>query len=259
LAVTLFAAGRACAQDPAWPPEALEVLARFEGQWETRTTIRHADNPRDINTRGKGSCRRTLEGRYFEFRTETVPPGESELQIMTFDAGKNVYRQWVFSSDGYRHEAVGTWNAATSTLRWRGASDGASFVIDDQFVSPDRLDWTLRRVDSAGRELQTIEGTLTRVRRWGAVKQAGLIGASSVVGDRPIRAKFRNEPLGLRRRTSIARLSTHPTFLDKPAPAPDHAARCALAASHGARINSTIAASSSVDGSGTVAAYRMFR
>jgi hypothetical protein len=163
LSVTSFAAERAFAQDPDLPPEALDVLARFEGQWETQATIRRAGNPRDISTRGKGSCRRTLEGRYFEFRTETIPPGQSELQIMTFDAEKNVYRQWVFSSDGYRHEAEGAWNAATSTLRWRGTSDGTSFVIDDKFVSPDRLDWTLRRVDNAGRELQMIEGTLTRV------------------------------------------------------------------------------------------------
>ncbi|MEX0977442.1 MAG: DUF1579 family protein [Pirellulales bacterium] len=147
------------------PPEAPAVLSRFSGQWETQTTIRRqVDSPRVIDTRGSGECRQTLEGRYFEFRTRTVPAGQAELQIMTFDVEDGVFRQWVFSSDGYFHEAQGSWDAATSTLRWTGKTADSSFVILDRFVSPDRLDWTLRRTNSAGRLLQTIEGTLTRLK-----------------------------------------------------------------------------------------------
>jgi hypothetical protein len=119
--------------------------------------------PREFNTDGKATCRQTLEGRYFEFRTETVPLEQADLQIMTYDVDAGVYRQWVFSSDGYRHEAEGAWHPATSTLLWKGKSAGSSFVIQDHWISADRLEWTLRRTDSSGQLLQTIEGTLTRV------------------------------------------------------------------------------------------------
>jgi hypothetical protein len=160
-----FAAGAARAQDERLPPEAVAVLERFLGEWETQTSLRRpGDAPREIRTRGQGTCRRTLEGRYFEFRTHTIPPGEAELQVMTFDPEAGVYRQWVFSSDGYLHEAAGTWDEGTCTLRWSGRTAAGAFVILDRFVAPGVLDWTLERRDAGGKVIQTIEGRLARVR-----------------------------------------------------------------------------------------------
>ena len=83
---------------------------------------------------------------------------------MTYDVARGRYRQWLFDADGYRHEAEGQWDPATSTLRWRGQVDGATFAIDDRWVSPDRLEWTLTRTGPDGRRLQTIRGILMRVR-----------------------------------------------------------------------------------------------
>lgn len=152
---------------PITPTEALAVLQKFVGQWQTETHLTRpaADSTkpsRTITTKGRATCEKTLGGRYFEFRAETVPPGQSDLQVMTFDAEAGVYRQWVFSSDGYRHEATGTWDAATSTLRWTGKSGDTSFVILDHWVSADRLEWTLTRTDAAGRVVQTITGVVSR-------------------------------------------------------------------------------------------------
>jgi hypothetical protein len=148
-----------------WPAEATEVLGRFVGEWETETRMRHEGvPPRESQTRGKGVGRETLEGRYVEFRSWSVPAGYAELQIMTYDGKAGRYRQWVFDSDGYRHEATGRWDRATSTLTWEGTTGGSSFVIEDRWVSSDRLEWTLRRTDAKRRRLQTVEGVLTRVR-----------------------------------------------------------------------------------------------
>jgi hypothetical protein len=160
LSFTVAFASRGHAQSG--PPAA--VLDRFLGDWKTQAVIRsHGPSPRETRTRGQAVCRRTLEGRYVEFRTVTTdPPGEAELQIMTYDDAASVYRQWVFGSDGYRHEAVGRWDAATSTLRWEGTRDGALFVIDDRWVSPDRLEWSLTRTAADGRILQTIRGVVSR-------------------------------------------------------------------------------------------------
>jgi hypothetical protein len=141
------------------------VLDRFVGAWTTEALIRHAGPPaREIRATGRATARRTLEARYVEFRTSSVdPPGVGELQIMTWDAEAGVYRQWVFDSDGYRHEAVGRWNPATSTLRWEGQVGSVKFVIDDRWVSPDRLEWTLTRTAANGGRVQTIVGVVSRV------------------------------------------------------------------------------------------------
>lgn len=148
------------------PSEAANLLKRFVGSWMTETHIHHAGTPaREITTHGKATCRPTLEDRYFEFRSATIPPDQAELQIMTYDDDAGVYRQWVFSSDGYTHEATGRWEPATSTLRWEGKSGQNSFVIDDHWASPDRLEWTLRRQDSSGHLQQTIDGTVTRTQK----------------------------------------------------------------------------------------------
>jgi hypothetical protein len=65
-------------------------------------------------------------------------------------------------SDGYRHEALGRWDTATSTLTWHGHVDGIGFVIDDRWISRDRLEWTLTRTAADGRLLQTIQGVVSR-------------------------------------------------------------------------------------------------
>jgi hypothetical protein len=147
-------------------PAQLEVLKRFAGDWQTETLLRRARPPaREVATKGKATCGATLGGRYYEFRAETIPAGDSDLQVMTYDEPASVYRQWVFSSDGYRHEATGVWDAKTSTLTWKGKSDGGEFVIEDRWASSDRLEWNLVRKDASGKVVQTITGTVSRAAR----------------------------------------------------------------------------------------------
>ena len=112
--VATLARGETAADDPN------AVLRRFLGAWQTEARLHKVGPPAsDVVTRGTAACQQTLGNRYFEFRTETVPAGESDLQIMTYDPDSRLYRQWVFSSDGYSHAAAGRWDAATSTLEWR--------------------------------------------------------------------------------------------------------------------------------------------
>ena len=64
--------------------------------------------------------------------------------------------------EGYRHEAQGHWDPRGAILRWQGKTADSVFVIEDRWVSPDRLEWTLQRTDAEGRARQRIEGTLIR-------------------------------------------------------------------------------------------------
>ena len=81
------------------------------------------------------------------------------------DPRRHENRQWVFDADGYWHEATGSFDPATATLTWRGEKDGATLVIVDHWLAPDRLEWTMRRTSADGRLLQTIAGLLTRAGR----------------------------------------------------------------------------------------------
>lgn len=167
LAALVFFTAIPCAfaQTAASDDEPRAVLDRFVGRWQTHTQIhRSGPPPRDFDTRGRGECIRTLDGRFVEFRTESIPPGDSDLQVMTYDQDAGVYRQWLFSSDGYTHEADGRWDAATSTLRWEGKSGNETFTIIDRWVSSDRLEWTLERTGQSGKILQTIRGSLDRTK-----------------------------------------------------------------------------------------------
>ena len=163
LAVLLIAALAGCAS-AADPAPAGDVLSRFVGSWRTEVLIRNYGPPlREIRATGRAVSQPTLEGRYVEFRTSSVdPPGAAELQVMTYDRNADVYRQWVFDSDGYRHEARGRWNPATSTLRWEAEAGGMKIVIDDRWVSRDRLEWTLTRTGPDGRPTQRIDGVVVR-------------------------------------------------------------------------------------------------
>ncbi|MEW6278555.1 MAG: DUF1579 family protein [Candidatus Eremiobacterota bacterium] len=141
------------------PAENRAVLDRFVGQWTTEVRIRFlGQSPREFAGRGQAHAEWTLEGRFVEFRGSTLPPGESDLQVMTCDVETGRYRQWLFDSSGYVHEAWGTWDASSSTLTWRGSD----FVIQDRFVTPDRLEWSLVRTAPDGSVLQRIEGVVTR-------------------------------------------------------------------------------------------------
>ncbi len=55
------------------------------------------------------------------------------------------------------------WNTATNTMTWTGKTADGAFVIDDHWVSPDRLEWTLKRTNTHDEVVQTIEGVVTRV------------------------------------------------------------------------------------------------
>lgn len=163
--LSVLLCGRALAEETsgAGASEAEAVLKRFVGEWSTHTQIRKVGPPvKEFETRGKAECKATLGGRFFEFRSESVPAGESDLQVITYDMEAGVYRQWVFGSDGYTHQAEGKWYPMHKVLRWTGKSGDESFVIDDQWLSADRLDWNLQRKGADGQVLQTIRGTIRR-------------------------------------------------------------------------------------------------
>jgi hypothetical protein len=166
LVVVVTAAFAARAQvGPSSPAAASALLERFVGAWRTETLVRDVSGAVIAHTYGTAAGTPTLGGRWLEFRTASTPPGAADMQIMTWDADARAYRQWVFDADGYWHTAAGAFDATVGVLTWRGEKDGVPFVIEDRWISPDRLTWTLRRTAPDGRVLESIDGTLIRADR----------------------------------------------------------------------------------------------
>ena len=135
------------------------VLDLFLGRWTTHVVIEK--NGRRFEANGTAEGHPTLEGTFVEFRGHSLPPGESDLQLMTrLEDGS--YYQWLFDSSGYRHEATGTWDPETRVLRWEGTLLDERFVIYDRFVGDDRLEWTLVHKDQDGTTVRKIEGVLVK-------------------------------------------------------------------------------------------------
>jgi hypothetical protein len=159
-----FAAAAAANDQTSLPSGASGVLGLFVGQWEFEVRIL-PQNPSDsaIEARGHGEGRWILDGRFVEFRTRSVPPGQLEIRIMTYDVETHDYRQWLFDARGYTHEAVGEWDPETKTLIWSGENTAGPFIINDRWVTPHRLEWRLRLFGPDGESVEPISGILTKV------------------------------------------------------------------------------------------------
>jgi hypothetical protein len=103
-----------------------------------------------------------LGGCFVVFPTESVPPGQVEIQIMTYDEDTAAYRQWVLDSVGYTHHTVGEWDPASATLLWSGANTAEPFVIDDRWAPARRPEWRLRQTTATGELVEPIAGVLTK-------------------------------------------------------------------------------------------------
>lgn len=130
---------------------AREVLNRFVGDWNVSVEIVRPD--RTIESRGRAHGEWTLEGSYVEFRSWTIPAGDSDLQVMTYDRDTGRFQQFLFDSSGYRHQAEGVWDDRSSTLVWTGRG----LRIEDRFRGPDRLEWTAVRPNAR------LEGVVERM------------------------------------------------------------------------------------------------
>ncbi len=159
-----IAVAAAADEQSSLPADAGAVLGLFVGQWEFEVRIRARDPSVPVlEARGRGEGRWILDGRFVEFRTQTVPPGQLEIQIMTYDVEAGVYRQWVFDAQGYTHEAEGEWDPETTTLIWSGQNAAGPFVIDDRWVTPRRLEWRLLLSTPDGELVEPIAGVVTKV------------------------------------------------------------------------------------------------
>jgi hypothetical protein len=144
-------------------PEELKVLDALIGSWKDEATFKVSEwTKKERKETGTFQNSWTLNGWFLQYRGRNED-GSEDLQLMTFDVEKKVYRRWYHDSDGNASESTGKWDARTATLTWTGNfGDGITAVSVWRFVDKDTTIWSRVAKDDKGKIYSNIEGKATR-------------------------------------------------------------------------------------------------
>ena len=147
---------------PRKPPE-LKVLDRLIGTWKDEATFKVSEwTKKERKETAVFQNSWTLNGWFVQYRGRNGD-GSEDLQLMTFDVEKKVFRKWYFDSDGGASESTGTWDAKTSTLTWTGdLGDGITAVSVWNLSDKDTSIWSRVAKDAKGKIYINIEGKSVR-------------------------------------------------------------------------------------------------
>jgi hypothetical protein len=152
------------AEEPAKPPE-LKALGRLIGTWKDEATYKVAEwTPKKRTETLVYRDEWTLNGRFLQSRGREEGDGKAEdLQLMTFDPEKKVFRRWYFDSDGATNESTGKWDGKTNSFTWTGdLGDGITAVSVWTLADEDTVVWSRIAKDKDGKVYLDIEGKAVR-------------------------------------------------------------------------------------------------
>jgi hypothetical protein len=144
----------------------LKVLDHYAGEW----TVEFAN--KDISLGGtKSTARWVLGGRFLEQTGDVIDKnGETALKLktlMTFDAKRNTFRSWIFTSDGSVMENDCVWDEKAKTMTSISKKiEGEGFTTTTaDFSEPDVENWKIAITDAAGKVTAEIVGKNTRQKK----------------------------------------------------------------------------------------------
>lgn len=157
-----FSSARA-GDDKPKKPEELKVLDRLIGSWKDEATFKVSEwTKKERQETASFQNSWTLNGWFVQYQGRNGD-GSEDLQLMTFDVEKKVFRKWYYDSEGNVSESSGKWDAKTETLTWTGdLGDGITAVSVWRFVDKDTTIWSRVAKDGKGKIYLNIEGKATR-------------------------------------------------------------------------------------------------
>lgn len=150
------------ADEPQAAAEPLAVLQPLVGDWDE--VVQLTD---DRQFTARGHCEYVLGKAYLEARYTIHTPDGTTLERMTlygWDSARRQRRAWVFASSGVVREATWDWDAGTKTLSMQFAPTEAGVTTQSrsQFVSPDRIEWSVESRDRNDQVVFALKGVDTR-------------------------------------------------------------------------------------------------
>ena len=100
----------------------MDVFKPLLGTWSTRAMHKPSQNVKEATTsNGEIAATMILNDRFLRYEGYASSPSNERLDyqaIMTYDAQKQIYRRWIFRSDGVTAESTGVWDADKKTMTW---------------------------------------------------------------------------------------------------------------------------------------------
>jgi Protein of unknown function (DUF1579) len=145
-------------------PAELKVLDRLIGTWKDEVIFKVSEwTKKERRETATYSNSWSLNGWFVQNRGRNGDGKAEDLQLMTFDVEKKVFRRWYFDSDGDASESKGQWDAKTATLTWTcDLGDGITAVSVWRFSDMDTIIWSRIAKDGKGKIYSNIEGKSVR-------------------------------------------------------------------------------------------------
>ena len=151
------------AEPPIDSPEQ-KVLDKWVGSWRTTYKYPKAEwTPEEKTGTSEHTTSRVIGGRFIQEKSEHSDKTSGSL-IVTYDAQKNSYRSWWFSSAGYTSESSGDWDAVTQTMTWTAKQDGNTTTTKHRFLDDDNAEWAVLVKSGSGKILFGMEGKSVRAK-----------------------------------------------------------------------------------------------
>ena len=138
-----------------------EHLNHYVGVWDgTLTSLPEA--------KIRINCEWTLGGAFLRHSLTVQPTPDAQpitvLQLMTYDATKQIYRAWSFYSNGSSVQGEGAWDAAVKTFTWtyHEEANGTTTVTKVSFPDADSESTVTQATNRDGKVISEIRGTKTR-------------------------------------------------------------------------------------------------
>ncbi len=202
----LFVTSAVSAQEQVTAPKN-ELLQRFVGVWDLKTTIKPAKwNPEGGETTGKESTVWALKNRIIMIRDISQPDGRKGLFISSHDPKQDAYLFWCFDSNGLQGtQWLLKWNADAKAAIGRSTDSPPAWTSGGQNRFPDGhtnlVSYWMR--DENGALLMDVSG---RKDRLPGDREAAIVAAwkkHEPAADLPAELKVLNRMIGMWEMVSI--------------------------------------------------------
>ncbi|GAB1449975.1 hypothetical protein MASR2M47_00310 [Draconibacterium sp.] len=94
--------------------EALKVLAKWEGNWQSVTTLNESVwIPKKMEIKGDAESKLLLQNKFLEIAYK------DSKNIIRYEPVSMLFNRWEFKSDGAANFWTGEWNESQKTMNWK--------------------------------------------------------------------------------------------------------------------------------------------
>ena len=146
------------ADDAPMRSEELQVLDSYVGTWDCVVT----DKATAKESNSVEERRWSRKGTFVLFENFDLTAKKESHYLMTYDPNAKVYRT-CYIDDSITMSLLGTWDARTKTMTWRGKDSNDNRVSGtERFIDEDNLQWSLVGTNPDGKVVGEFSGKQTR-------------------------------------------------------------------------------------------------